>query len=199
MKLFKKLVITSTLALSLFAFNNATTEASSTTYTVKAGDTLWKIATANSVSVNTLKQENKQTTNTIYPGQKLAIPQAISAADKDLMARIVHAEAKGESYAGKVAVATVVLNRVDSSLFPNTIKGVIYERTSNGGYAFSPVGNGAINQAADASAKQAVEEAIAFRGQGKGSLFFYNPAKITNKWILSREVTVVIGNHTFAK
>ncbi|MFC4320525.1 cell wall hydrolase [Litchfieldia salsa] len=197
MKLTNKLIIISTLAVSMFLFN-ANTEAS-TTYTVKSGDTLWKIATWNSVSVNMLKQVNKQTSNIIYPGQKLVIPKSLTAAEKDLLAKIVHAEAKGEPYAGKVAVATVVLNRVDSGLFPNTIQGVIYERTSNGGYAFSPVANGTINQPADLSAKRAVEEAIAFRGQGRGSLYFYNPAKSTNKWILTREVTTTIGNHKFAK
>ncbi len=199
MNKFKKLVITSTLALSFLVGMSANTEASSTTHTVKSGDTLWKIANSHKVSVNSIKQVNKQTSNIIYPGQRLVIPQSLSAADRDLLARIVHAEAKGEPYAGKVAVATVVLNRVDSSLFPNTVSGVINERTSTGGYAFTPVANGTINQPADDSAKRAVAEAIAFRGQGRGSLYFYNPNKITNTWILSREVTTVIGNHRFAK
>ncbi|MFH7445052.1 cell wall hydrolase, partial [Pseudomonas syringae pv. tagetis] len=89
----------------------------------------------------------------------------------DLMARLVRAEAEGEPYAGKVAVATVILNRVASPEFPNSIKAVINE-VSNGHYAFTPVQNGQINQPADAASKQAVNEALAFRGQGSGSVYF---------------------------
>lgn len=203
MKKLKKLVIASTLGLSLFAFSadNTTTEAATTTttHTVKSGDTLWLIGKAYGVSVNQLKSMNNRTSNIIYPGQKLVIPQSITAYEKDLLARLVHAEAKGESYAGKVAVATVVFNRVAHSEFPNTISGVITERTPSGSYAFTPVQTGSIKQPADAQARRAVEEAIAFRGQGQGSIYFYNPAKITNKWILSRQVTIRIGNHVFAK
>ncbi|MFT4412322.1 cell wall hydrolase [Fredinandcohnia humi] len=198
MKKFTKLVIASALSLSLFGFNtNADAEAA--THTVKSGDTYWNIGMRYGVSVLELKKVNNKTSNMIYPGQKLVIPQSISAADKELLARLVSAEAKGEPYAGKVAVATVVLNRVDSDLFPNTIKGVIYERSENGSYAFSPVQNGQINQPADAESKKAVEEALTFRGQGKGSLYFYNPAKTNNAFMQSREVTTVIGNHRFAK
>jgi N-acetylmuramoyl-L-alanine amidase len=197
MKKLQKLVIASTMALSLFAFTQQSEAAS--THSVKAGESFWKIANHYGVSVTSLKSVNNHTSNLIYPGQSLTIPQSISATDKDLLARTVHAEAKGESYAGKVAVATVILNRVNHPDFPNTIKGVVYERTSNGGYAFSPVQNGAINEPADASSKRAVNEALAFQGQGKGSVYFYNPSKITNDWILSREVTTVIGNHRFAK
>jgi len=198
MKKIKKIVFVSALALSLLAFSSPS-EAASLAHTVKSGDTLYSIGKHYGVPVTALKKMNNKSSNTIYPGQRLSIPQTISASDKDLLARIVHAEAKGEPYAGKVAVATVVLNRLDHSSFPNTVKGVIYERTSNGGYAFSPVQNGAINQPADSSSKRAVEEALAFRGQGNGSLYFYNPKKTSNQWIKSRQVTVVIGNHRFAK
>ncbi len=142
---------------------------------------------------------NNAKISTIYVGQNLVIPDAtISAADKDLMARLVRAEAVGEPYAGKVAVATVILNRVDSPDFPNSIKSVI-NQISNGHYAFTPVQNGQINQPADAASKQAVNEALAFRGQGSGSLFFYNPKTAVSKWIFSRETTVTIGKHRFAK
>lgn len=135
----------------------------------------------------------------LYPGEKLIIPNAgITAAEKDLLARLVHAEAKGEPYAGKVAVATVVLNRVDHPDFPDTIRAVIYER-SGGRYAFTPVANGTINEPADRESYRAVEEALAFRGLGNGSLYFYNPKTAKSKWLRSRPVTVVIGNHVFAK
>lgn len=135
----------------------------------------------------------------LYTGQTLTIPAStISAADKDLMARLVSAEAKGEPYAGKVAVATVILNRLDNADFPDSIKAVIYQKDS-GYYAFTPVQNGTINNAADADSKKAVTEAIASRGLSQGSLYFYNPKTLTSDWILSRQVTTKIGNHTFAK
>jgi N-acetylmuramoyl-L-alanine amidase len=110
------------------------------------------------------------------------------------MAQLVTAEAKGEPYAGQVAVATVILNRVDSPLFPNTINSVIYQ---NG--QFTPVRTGSINQTPTAAAIRAVDEAIAFRGQGRGSLFFFNPAIATNHWNATRQHTITIGNHVFAK
>ncbi|WAA13874.1 cell wall hydrolase [Fervidibacillus halotolerans] len=169
-----------------------------TIYTVKSGDSLYKIGKTYGVSVQAIQSANQIYTSLIYPGQQLTIPTAITTSDKDLLARLVYAEAKGEPYAGKVAVALVVLNRVDHPQFPNTIQDVIYSM-DGGYYAFTPVANGQINIPADSEAKRAVEEALAFRGQGSGSLYFYNPAKTTSKWILSRPVTITIGNHVFAK
>nr|WP_256241102.1 cell wall hydrolase [Bacillus sp. V3B] len=185
-------------SISLFSFNSST-EAASVSHTVNSGESFWKIGNQYGVSVQALKTVNNQTSNLLYVGQKLVIPNSdISAADKDLMARLVSAEAKGESYAGKVAVATVILNRLSHPDFPNTIKGVIYQIDA-GYYAFTPVQNGAINQAADVESKKAVNEALAYRGQGNGSIYFYNPKTASSKWIFSREVTVTIGNHVFAK
>lgn len=197
MKKFKKLAIATITALSLFSLNTHVS-AHTNTYTVKSGDTLWSIANRYSVPLASLKNINDTRNNLIFVGEKLAIPNSITKSDRELMARLVYAEAKGESYAGKVAVATVVLNRVDHPEFPNTVRGVIYEQMG-GSYAFSPVQNGAINQIADYASKKAVDEALAYRGQGKGSIYFYNPRTSTSKWIFSREVTVVIGNHRFAK
>jgi N-acetylmuramoyl-L-alanine amidase len=196
----KKLVIASGLILSMSAFTlNGTTEAATTTHKVQSGETYWKIASKYGVPVNSLLKANNKTGSLLYAGTNLVIPNStITVAEKDLMARLVHAEAKGEPYAGKVAVATVILNRVTSHDFPNTINSVVYER-SNGHYAFTPVQNGAINQPSDAASRQAVNEALAFKGQGNGSLFFYNPNTAVSKWIFSREVTVTIGNHRFAK
>ncbi|MFF2446680.1 cell wall hydrolase [Neobacillus sp. NPDC058068] len=196
----KKLVIATGLILSMSAFTlNGMTEAATTTHKVQSGESYWKIATKFGVPVTNLMKANNATSSALNIGQNLVIPNStVTAAEKELMARLVHAEAKGEPYAGKVAVATVILNRVDSKDFPNTINGVIYEK-SNGHYAFTPVQNGAINQPADAASKQAVNEALAFKGQGNGSLFFYNPKTAVSKWIFSREVTVTIGNHRFAK
>jgi N-acetylmuramoyl-L-alanine amidase len=170
-----------------------------TTHTVKPGETFWNITKQYDVSLKQLQKQNNRYTDLLFPGEKLVIPKTtLSASEKDLLARLVHAEAKGEPYAGKVAVATVVLNRVDHPDFPNTIREVIYER-SGGHYAFTPVQNGTINQPADREAYRAVEEAIAFRGLGNGSLYFYNPKTAKSKWLRSKRVTIVIGNHVFAK
>lgn len=199
MNKFKKLVIAAGLVFSMSAFTiNNETEAA-TTHKVQYGETYYKIAVKYGVPVSTLMKTNNATNSYLLAGKNLAIPNStISEADKDLMARLVRAEAVGEPYAGKVAVATVILNRVKSPDFPNTVKDVIYQ-ISNGHYAFTPVQNGQINQPADAASRQAVNEALAFQGQGNGSLFFYNPKTSTSSWILSRPVTVTIGNHRFAK
>jgi N-acetylmuramoyl-L-alanine amidase len=190
-------------------------------HTVVKGDTLWELSQTNEISLHELRQANDKWDDLILIGQTLVIPDkstvskatninstqvastqpkvsadtsGVTSSDKDLLARLVRAEAESEPYAGKVAVATVVLNRVDSSQFPNTIKGVIYQSGQ-----FSPVSNGSINKSASAEDRRAVEEAIAFRGQGSNSLFFYNPAIATSRWLDSRPTTIVIGNHVFKK
>ncbi len=197
MKNLKKLLIVSTIALSLFGFN--TQSKAATNHVVQSGETYWILANKFGVSANSIKSANDATNNLLLPGQTLTIPAStISAAEKDLMARLVSAEAKGEPYAGKVAVATVILNRLDNKDFPDSIKDVIYQK-DNGYYAFTPVQNGTINDSADAESKKAVTEAIASRGLGQGSLYFYNPKTSTSDWIFSRKVTIKIGNHTFAK
>lgn len=197
MKKFKKLIIGSLLSVSLFGFQSNADAASN--YQVKSGDTFWKVATRYGVTINSLKAANHRTSNMLYAGESIVVPtSSVSDADKTLMARLVHAEASGESYAGKVAVATVILNRVDNPNFPNTIRGVIYQ-VDGGYYAFTPVQNGRINNTPSVEARKAVNEAITLRGTGKGSLYFYNPKTTTSKWILSRPVTTIIGNHRFAR
>ena len=194
-----KLVVVSTLALSLVSMTTTQSKASAaTTHQVQTGDTFWLIGKKHGVSVKSLMSANKKSSYLLFAGEKLVIPQTISESEIDLLARLVQAEAKGEPYAGKVAVATVVLNRVDSSLFPNSIKNVIYQ-IDQGYYAFTPVQNGTINQPADASSIEAVKEALAFQGMGNESLYFYNPKTAKSTWITSRQVTVSIGNHRFAK
>jgi len=188
----KKLVATSIVAITTFV--GAFTAEAATSYKVQPGDTFWKIGTKHGVSVSYLMKYNNRTSHLLYAGETIQIPSTVTSAEKDLLARLVEAEAKGEPYAGKVAVATAVLNRVDSSLFPNTINGVIYQPSQ-----FTPVQNGAIHNTPSAESKRAVQEALAFRGQGSGSLYFYNPQKTSNQWLRSKQVTVVIGNHVFAK
>ncbi|HWO95527.1 MAG TPA: cell wall hydrolase [Bacillus sp. (in: firmicutes)] len=175
------------------------TAEASTVHEVHKGESLWILGQQYGVSVNQLKQANSKRGHIIHIGEKLTIPTAdFTSEEQDLLARLVEAEAKDEPFAGKVAVATVVLNRVDSPNFPDTIKGVIYEQTG-GSYAFTPVQNGAINNTPSEESKRAAAEAIATRGGGQGSLFFYNPKTAQSEWIKTRPVTAVIGNHTFAK
>ena len=125
-----------------------------------------------------------------------AAPTSTNNNNQELLARIVHAESKGEPYLGQVAVAAVILNRVDSSDFPNTLAGVIYQPG-----AFEPVMNGTINQEVpqDASARKAAQEALNGYDPTGGCLYFYNPATATSKWIWSKTVVKQIGKHSFAK
>ncbi|MFE7062565.1 cell wall hydrolase [Sutcliffiella sp. NPDC057660] len=194
----KKLIVISTLATALF-FGTGFSAQAEETYKVQSGDSLWNIGKTYGVSVKEVQAINNKGNHLIFPGEALKMPTAVSEEEKDLLARLVHAESKGEPYEGKVAVATVVLNRVDSDIFPDTIKEVVTETSPGGVYQFSPVKNGEINKKADEEAIKAVEEAIAFRGDGNNSLYFFNPDKTSDEWIRTRTVTKTIGNHVFAQ
>ncbi|RAN71338.1 cell wall hydrolase [Bacillus sp. SRB_331] len=167
-------------------------------YQVKSGDTLSSISEQYKVSIQSIKQNNNVDENHIFIGQHLRIDTGISLQEVDLMARLVNAEAGGEPHAGKVAVAKVVLNRVNANGFPNTIKDVIYETIKNG-YAFTPVTDGRINQPTTQEARMAVEEAITSKGTNSDWVYFYNPKTSTDKWITTRQTVAQIGNHLFAK
>jgi N-acetylmuramoyl-L-alanine amidase len=159
-------------------------------------------------TVHTGTQEVNVTGQTVKGTQEVnSIGQAVQTASKpkvtvgysenelDLLARLVRAEAESEPYQGKVAVACVVLNRVASPSFPDSIKEVIYQKGQ-----FQPVRNGEINQPADGDSIKAVEEALNENGNiAAGSLFFYNPSTATNRWLDSRDTTLVIGHHVFKK
>ena len=110
-----------------------------------------------------------------------------------LLGRLVHGEARGEPYVGKVAVAAVVLNRVKSASFPNTISGVIYQSG-----AFSCVSNGSINNTPDSTAIRAALDALNGWDPTGGCLYYYNPNGTDDAWIRTRTVKTVIGNHYFA-
>ena len=114
--------------------------------------------------------------------------------DVNLLARLVYGEARGEPYAGQVAVAAVVLNRVKSSSFPNTIAGVIYQRG-----AFNVVDDGQINLSPNSTAKKAAQDALNGWDPSYGAIYYFNPNTATNKWIWSRPMTVTIGKHRFCK
>ncbi len=117
----------------------------------------------------------------------------ILSADHRLLAKLVYAEARGETYKGQVAVAAVVLNRVRSASFPNTISGVIYQTN-----AFTCVNNGSINNTPDSSCIRAARDAMNGWDPTGGCLYYYNPKTASDRWIRTRTVKTVIGNHSFA-
>lgn len=117
-----------------------------------------------------------------------------SSANLNLLARCVYAEARGEPYTGQVAVAAVVLNRVRSSKFPNSISGVIYQPL-----AFTAVADGQINLTPNTSAYNAARDALNGWDPTNGCLYYYNPATATSKWIWSLKVELKIGKHSFAR
>ena len=112
----------------------------------------------------------------------------------NLLSRLVYGEARGEPYSGQVAVAAVVLNRVKSSSFPNTVSGVIYQSG-----AFDVVSDGQINMTPNETAKKAARDAINGWDPSYGAIYYFNPSTATNKWIWSRPMTVTIGKHRFCK
>ena len=117
-----------------------------------------------------------------------------NSSNLNLLARLVYGEARGEPYSGQVAVAAVVLNRVKSSSFPNTISGVIYQKG-----AFNVVDDGQINLSPNDTAKKAAQDALNGWDPSYGAIYYFNPSTATNKWIWSRPMTVTIGKHRFCK
>jgi len=118
---------------------------------------------------------------------------AQSKADVYLLAKLIYAEARGEPYIGQVAVGAVVLNRVKSPNFPDTIREVIYQP-----FAFTAVDDGQINLEPDQTAYKAAEDALSGWDPSYGSLFYYNPETATSAWIFTRETITEIGKHIFA-
>ncbi len=116
-----------------------------------------------------------------------------TSSDTYLLAKCIYAEARGESYEGQVAVGAVILNRVRSSKFPNTISGVIYQKN-----AFTAVTDGQINLAPDKTAMNAAQDAINGWDPTYGCIYYYNPAVATSSWIFGRQTVTTIGKHVFA-
>lgn len=172
---------------------NAKTLESTKIHKVKNNDSIKQLALRYGVSESDLKISNGVKNEKLTSGEKIIIPEQISEKEKDLLARLVTAEAKGEPYAGKVAVAAVVLNRVENDQFPDTIQQVIYQEKQ-----FEPVDNGMINKPAATEAKKAVNEALAKNGEITDALYFFNPDETDSKWLRTRNVTEEIGNHRFA-
>jgi N-acetylmuramoyl-L-alanine amidase len=114
--------------------------------------------------------------------------------DAELLDHVVRAEAEAEPYTGKVAVAAVILNRIQSPKFPNTLAGVIYQPK-----AFESVANGTVNQAPTPDCRKAAQDAIAGWDPSGGALFFFNPAKVgAGSYVWTRQIIQKIGKHVFA-
>ncbi|MGI6632847.1 MAG: cell wall hydrolase [Bacillota bacterium] len=129
------------------------------------------------------------------PGKALAYSPTYSGytqSELDLLARVVHGEAAGEPYVGKVAVAAVVLNRVHSHLFPDTIAGVIYEP-----WQFSCVGGWLFNSTPSADSYKAAVDALNGWDPTYGALYYFNYHIVTNAWLWAKPHTITIGNHYF--
>lgn len=171
-------------------------------YRVQPGDTLYLISQRYGVTVAEITALNGLSSSYIVAGQYLKIPTRSGALasrggfswrDIDLIARVVNGEARGESYIGQVAVAAVILNRVKSSNFPNTVAGVIYQPG-----AFTAVADGQINAPLTSSATKAARAAIDGWDPTYGALYYWNPATATSQWVWNRRITTRIGNHVFA-
>ncbi len=219
----KKLIVASVATFAFIGLQNNTAEAITQSPVVKEVN-LEELGQQNGLNTNNIEQVNTRTDDWIDIEKKLQNPiqpkvaakhsskpdkktpkkekvkpaVKISNKEKDLFARLVNAEAKGESYEGKVAVATVVLNRVDSPDFPDTVTGVIKQVVGDA-YAFSPVQNGEINKPASDESKRAVEDALTRKDRLNNSIYFYNPEIAEDEWIRTRTVVTTIGDHVFAK
>ena len=187
---------------------------------VQKGESLYLISKKYGIPLASLRRANNIYTDFIDVGQILSVPVKstnsettpeatpevtpestpegenntidYTASDLDLLARLITAEAQGEEYNAKVAVGAVVLNRVKSDKFANTIKDVIYEKI-NGYYQFTPVLNGWINKPANEDCIKAAKEALSGIDPTNGALFYFDDST-TNQWLLSRPVSVKIDN-----
>ena len=136
--------------------------------------------------------------NDAYQALQNSVPSqtgvnGFSQSDVYLLAKTIYAEGRGEPYSGQVAIGAVVMNRIRSPQFPNTVSGVVYQK-----HAFTAVSDGQINLTPNETAMQAARDAMNGWDPSGGALYYYNPAVATSSWIFSRETITVIGRHVFA-
>lgn len=183
---------------------------------VKTGESLYLIAKQYGSTVASIKSANNLSSNTIQPGKVLQVPvdaaaiqnsgsndavvttsrggyyRSYSQAEWDMLAQVVYGEARGESYKGQVAVAAVVLNRMDNDAFPDTMYGVVFQKN-----AFTCVSDGQYYLTPNRTAYQAALEAMHGSDPTGGCLYYWNPATATSSWIWTRRIETTIGNHVF--
>lgn len=170
-------------------------------YVVEKGDSLEAISAEFSISVSDLKTINRLDGVALNVGQELKViapnylADPLQAEDVDLLARIIFIEAGHESYEGQVAVGNVIINRVQHSSFPDTIRDVIYHPGQ-----FPPAHNGKLEQTTPSdSAIQAARAAIGGTEYATNALYFFNPRVTTSSFFTSKPVVATIGNHRFVR
>lgn len=177
-------------------------------YTVKSGDTLFLISKQFGITQASLQKANNKWDSLLMPGQKLIIPgkQPVNGAEAvipytqsevDLLARLIEAEARGETYEAQVGVGGVVVNRVQSSDWPSSISAVINQVIGEY-YQFTPVKNGTIKNPASALSVRAAWAAINGKDPSKGALFYFDDSS-TNQWMWSKPKTAYIDSMVFVK
>ena len=181
---------------------------------VKAGESLYLIAKRYGCSVADIKKVNGLSNNTIQPGVVLKVPtdaaavasgstvvvttsrdgydRTYSQREWDMLAQVVYGEARGESYRGQVAVAAVVLNRMEHDDFPNSMYDVVFQKN-----AFTCVSDGQYYLKPNRTAYQAALDAMQGSDPTGGCLYYWNPVTATSSWIWTRTIKTTIGNHVF--
>lgn len=179
--------------------------------TLQKGETLSGVAYKYQTTIaEIVKLNHIEQPDSVFAGQKIKIPvkggastlitsepsrgrALVSQEELELLARVIHAEARGEDFAGQVAVGAVVLNRVEDHRFPNTIHEVVYQPG-----AFTAVIDKQIHLDPNQSAFRAAEAALNGEDPTDGAIYYYNPRTATDRWIKTRPVVKTIGNHTFS-
>lgn len=173
-----------------------------TVHTVEAGDSLYWIALTYGLSIAELKELNNLKSDVLRVGQRLLVPVdqvkhypvgvRLTNQEVEWLAQMIYAEARGEPYLGQVAVGAVIINRMLSPQFPNTLRGVLFQTN-----AFQPIQNGSFYMTPNETARRAALEALNGHDPTGGALFFFNPRRSSDRFMHSRPVKVTIGNHRF--
>lgn len=185
------------------------------THRVVVGESLYQLAQRYGCTISDIKKLNGLSKDIIQAGTVLKIPSSASAYsdgrstrvtssrggsyqrtytqdDWDMLAQVVYGEARGEIYDGQVAVAAVVLNRLEDEAFPNTIRGVVFQKN-----AFTCISDGQYYLSPNRTAYEAALEAMQGSDPTNGCLYYWNPATATSRWIWTRRIEMRIGNHVF--
>ena len=164
---------------------------------VQPGETMSGLARRYGTTPELIRRMNQLGTDRLQAGQTLAIfrspPPQLNLSDLRLLARMIWAEAEGESHLGRVAVGAVILNRMVHPFFPRTLQEVLFQPRQ-----FQPVGDGRLWRVlAGEEALSAARDAVAGLDPTGGALYFYNPYRSTSSWIFTRPVLMRIGDHLF--